>query len=318
MIPIPEDLFTVPFRMQPGLRRIASGAPHFTPIKPGDAAFEEKLAVLYDAMQDGLLIAPGFEAQPALLRALEVLSHEHPQQVQRLQGSDHEFYLPALDMRLNPYTGHYHAGLRLLNKVKELIDIGVSQNKPVLWALLSLSVLEDLAVVCAPMGELNLLAVCLPSHWAPRDKIGKPFVQVHAPVADNALLLQAAQGLMRLVTTKSDERWERYVWTMTPSMRLDGHPARCHREWLSTHDDAALLASTVFRLERQTFIALPAQQQAIFTIAVYTAPVLQALNIAQLKALHTSLASMSDAVLDYRSFTSVRDAWLRELDRILS
>jgi dimethylamine monooxygenase subunit A len=312
---IPDDLFANPFRMQPGLKRITNAAPHFSPIKPGDAAFEEKLAVLRDAAQDGLLIAPGFDAQPALLRALEVLSREHPQHVHTEQN---EYYLHALDLRLNPYTGKYHCGLRTLNAVKELIDMGVSQNKPMLWAILSLSVLEDLAVVCAPLGELNLLAVCLPSHWAPRSKIGKPFVQVHAPVADNALLLQAAQGLMRLVTTKSDDRWERYVWTMTPSMLLDGHPARCHRQWLKTDDDHALLRSAVFRLERQTFIAMPEQQQAIFTIAVHTAPVLEALNIAQLASLRASLASMSDAVLDYRSFTPVRDAWLRELTRILA
>jgi dimethylamine monooxygenase subunit A len=310
---IPDDLFANPFRMQPGLKRITNNAPHFTPIKPGDKAFEEKLAVLRDATQDGLLVAPDFDAMPALRRALDMLAREHPQHV---QADENAWYLASIGVQINRHTGACLCDSLTHPELIELIGVTVSAKKPAVWAALSLSVLEDLAVLCAPQGELNLLAVCLPSHWAPRDKIGKPFVQVHAPVADNALLLQAAQGLMRLVTAKGDDRWERYVWTMTPSMQLDGHPARCHREWLKTVDDQALLRSAVFRLERQTFIALPDQQQAIFTIAVHTSPLLDTLNPSQLAALRASLATMSDAVLDYRSFTSVRDAWLRALDAI--
>jgi hypothetical protein len=306
---IPDDLFAIPFRMQPGLRRIAGDAKHFTPIAPADRAFEEKLKVLSDSTQDGLLIAPGFDALPALRRAFGTLAREHPQHViNEGQG----WFLPALDLHVNQHTGQVDCGLLSINAVIEAIQSSVYVNRPAAWTALSLSVLEDLAIVCAPQGELNLLAVCLPSHWSPSEKIGKPFMQVHAPVADNSLLLQAAQGLMRLVTAKSDDRWERYVWTLTPLMKLDGHPARCHREWLKT-DDEVLLGTTVFRLERQTFISLPEHQQAIFTIGVHTAPLLEALNRAQLLLLRASLESMSESVLAYRSFTPVRDAWLRAL-----
>ncbi len=313
MITLPDDLFAVPFRMQPGLRRITNKAPHFTSIAPGDAAFEEKLKVLSDTAQDGLLIAPGFDALPALRRAFEVLAREHPQHAVR---EEQGWYLPVLDVHVNQHTGQVTCGLRTKNKVFEAIQSSVSMQKPAAWAALSLSVLEDLAVVCAPQGELNLLAVCLPSHWSPSDKIGKPFMQVHAPVADNALLLQAAQGLMRLVTAKSDDRWERYVWTLTPSMKLDGHPARSHRVWSAQVSAQDFLKHVVFRLERQTFIALPEQHEAIFTIAVQTAPLISALTLEQLQRLRESLASMSDAVLEYRSFTSVRDKLLQGLEAL--
>jgi hypothetical protein len=310
---IPDDIFAVPFRMQPGLRRIAGDAKHFTPIAPGDTAFEEKLKVLSDSTLDGLLIAPGFDALPALRRAFETLASEHPQHViNEGQG----WFLPALDLHINQHTGQIDCGLRTMNAVIEAIQSSVYVNRPAAWAALSLSVLEDLAVVCAPQGELNLLAVCLPSHWSPSEKIGKPFMQVHAPVADNALLLQAAQGLMRLVTAKSEDRWERYVWTLTPSMKLDGHPARCYRVWSTQEPAHELLKSVVFRLERQTFIALPEHREAIFTIAVQTAPLISALTLEQLQRLRESLASMSEAVLEYRSFTSVRDKLLQGLDSL--
>lgn len=307
---LPPDLFTIPFRMQPGLRRIANRQAHFTPITPRDAAFEEKLAVLGDAAQDGLLIAEGFDALPALQAAFDLLSHEHPAHAQRTQNG---WFLPQLGISINRHTGRINSESPLINNLQHKIQGIVLRHESPAWTCLSLSVLEDTAVLCAPQGELNVIAVCLPSHWAPREKIGKPFIQVHAPVADNALLLQAAQGLMRLVTAKSDDRWERYVWTLTPSLKLDGHPARTHREWPLHLSDEALLRATMFRLERQTFIPLPEHQQAIFTIAIHTAPLLEALNATELNSLRESLASMSEAVLAYRSFTPVRDAWLRAL-----
>ncbi len=307
---LPADLFANPFRMQPGLKRIAASEKQFTPIAPGSAAFEEKLAVLSDAAQDGLLITPGFDAMPALRRAFEQLACEHPDVVQCEASA---WFLPQLDIRVDTHTGMCSLSTQTLNKVSDAIQLLISADKPAAWAALALSVLEDVAVLCAPLGELELLSVCLPSHWAPLIKIGKPFVQVHAPVADNAVLLAAAQGLMRLVTNKGDERWERYVWTLTPSLALDGHPNRQHREWLNANDDAAFARSIAFRLERQTFIALPEKQQAIFTIKVQTAPLFEALTRDELTQLHNSLSTMSDAVLSYRSFNAVRERLLQAL-----
>ena len=66
-----------------------------------------------------------------------------------------------------------------------------------------------------------------------------------------------------------------------------------------------------FRSEHQSFIPLPAQAQAVFTIHVQ----LQALaDVAadprRASALHDAVASMSPAVLDYRGLAPVRDALL--------
>jgi hypothetical protein len=59
---------------------------------------------------------------------------------------------------------------------------------------------------------------------------------------------------------------------------------------------------------------VPAQRQAVFTIAVDSVPLAQAVDTpARAQRLHDAIASMSDAVLAYRSLHAVRApllAWL--------
>lgn len=58
------DQIAVPFRMQPGLRRLAEGARQLTPLPPGSPLEREKRAVL-EAGQSRHCVA-GFDPQPAL------------------------------------------------------------------------------------------------------------------------------------------------------------------------------------------------------------------------------------------------------------
>ena len=134
---------------------------------------------------------------------------------------------------------------------------------------------------------------------------------MHAPVADNELLIGASAQLMRLVT--SADRWERFVWTITATGALDQHPRRHAASSWPAHADAAELgAASFFRTERQTFIPLPERQQAVFTIHVETQPLLQAAASAPAaRQLHDAVASMSSAVLAYRGLTDVRERLLQ-------
>jgi hypothetical protein len=150
--------------------------------------------------------------------------------------------------------------------------------------------------------------VALPSHWAPEEKIGRHFAEVHAPVADNALLVGAAAALTRMVTSPGG--WERFVWNVSSWPRLHAHPRRFDdRRWSATRVDQAW-----WRTERQTFIALPEARQAIFTIAVDVQPLAVAVAAPERAArLHDAIGSMSPAVLAYRGLAPVRDellAWL--------
>jgi hypothetical protein len=294
---------TAPFRMQPGLRRLVPGAAQLTPLRPGSRHQREKLAVLSAFPEQALCAVADFDATPALHALCAHAAAEQPQTwtwdgnlaVARTLGV-------AVDQagHIDQRTG---GAFGLGDEIARCL-----QGLPAPWRLTGLLILafaEDFAVVDAHSGCIPWLAVTLPSHWAPEDKLGRHFTDVHAPVADNALLLKATAGLMRVVT--SAERWERFVWTVTDQPRLHAHPARVDNlRWQHTAIEQAW-----WRTERQTFIPVPGLQQAVFTIGVDVQRLADALPTPRHAAqLHGAIATMSPAVLAYRNLAGVRDALL--------
>ena len=293
---------SAPFRMQPGLRRLAAGAPQLTPLAPGARHQREKLAVLSAFPTLALQCAPGFDPGPALHALAAQAAAEHPQawawdgrcaQARWLGAAvaDGEVQQRA--------AGRFGLGDEIARCLRPL---------PPAWrlpGLLSLAFAEDFAIVDAGDGSIAWLAVALPSHWAPEDKVGRSFAEVHAPVADNALLLQAAGALVKLVT--GAERWERFVWNVSGHPRLHAHPAHVDPQRWPADIAATLPDGAWWRTERHTFIPLPGRGQAVFTIAVETCPLAQAVaGPGRAARLHDALASMSPAVLAYRSLAPVR------------
>lgn len=175
---------------------------------------------------------------------------------------------------------------------------------------------EDLAVLDGDTGTLPWLCVCVPSHWAPEEKIGLSFDAVHGPVADNAALLAASKQLVQLVTAGGC--WQRHVWTITPSPRYDQHPRRHLRTpWPDATDASAFAAQCFLRAERQTFFPVGrGTRQAVFAIRVMIESLPLVVNTpAKAQRLHDSLASMSDAVLAYKNLSGAREpllGWLLE------
>ena len=252
----------VPFRMQPGLRRVSADGPHLTPLAPGSAMHAEKLRVM--EMQQSRHAVPGFDAAPALAT---IAAHaSFTQQSQSLE----------------------------------------------------LAFEEDFAVLDGTTGTIPWLCVSLPSHWAPEDKLGLSLAEIHAPVADNAALLDATTGLVNLVTRGG--YWERHVWTLTPSPHYDQHPRRHPRTpWPNTEDLDAFAALCHLRVERQAFLPISDAQgiplrQAVFTIRVMLEPLTKVISTADdALRLRDALASMSDAVIDYKNLRSARTRLLQWL-----
>lgn len=188
----------VPFRMRPGLQRLAPGARHLTALVPGSPLWHEKKQVVDSGASR--LVAPGFDPATIL------------------------------------------AAIRAQAAVE-----GIAATEP-----LELAFEEDFAVLDGATTTLPWLSVCVPSHWAPEDKLGQPFAAVHAPVADNEALLAAGAQLVRLVT--GGERFERFVWTVTASSRYDQHPRRRPRQpWPDSADPQTFATQCFLRVERQTF-----------------------------------------------------------------
>lgn len=297
-----------PFRMQPGLRRLQPGSRQLTALVPDSPAFAEKLAVLSTAPGDALLCAAGFDPLPALSSLVDEAAIQCP-------GALEADASGVLGLALGWHVPWNGAALRALPGAHEaagacLAALPAAQR---LAALLSLSLHEDLAIVDGRSATLAWLAVCLPSHWMPSDKIGRSFAAVHGPVADNATLLAASEHLVRLVCQPA--RWERFVWTITPHAGLDRHPRR-HAPVAWRRSAAEVAAQAHWRTEHQTFIPLPSLQQALFTIHVEVEPLAQAIAAPErATALHAALSTMSDAVLAYRGLHEAREpllAWLAE------
>ena len=306
-MPFDFSAVSAPFRMQPGLRKLAPGAQQLTPNRPGDRALTEKTLVLQNDAAHALLCAPGFDAAAALQALMRHAVVEHPNDFGFDGSSAFEARRLGWASCGGKITGNgppeIGACLRALPAHQQLA------------ALIALAFAEDFAIVDANTGGIEWLAVCLPSRWAPEEKVGRHFTEVHAPVADNQLLIAASTQLMRLVT--SADRWERFVWTITATGTLDQHPLRHARApWPAGDDAAALAAASFFRTERQTFIPLPERRQAVFTIHVETTPLARvATSVAAARQLHDALASMSPSVLAYRGLVDVRDRllhWLSE------
>jgi len=174
---------------------------------------------------------------------------------------------------------------------------------------------EDFAVLDGETGTLPWLCVCVPSHWAPEEKLGLDFNALHGPVADNAALISASRQLVALVT--AGDCWERQVWTVTPCARYDQHPKRHARaDWPATTDPAAFARQCWLRAERQTFFPVgQGTRQAVFAIRVMLWPLAAAIEAPwQARRLSDSLASMSDAVLAYKNLAAARTRLLRWLE----
>ncbi len=297
-----------PFRMQPGLRKLPPGSAQLTPLQPGSPHQREKLAVLSAYWTQALLVREGFDAGPALDALYQQAASEHPLAWHWDGQRAHALTLGAAVDRdgvvAQTATGVFGLGDEVARCLAGL---------PPGWrqvGLLSLAFAEDFALVDGRDGTIPWLAVTLPSHWAPETKVGQDFASVHAPVADNSLLVNAAASLTRLVC--GPERWERFVWNVTDQPRLHAHPARTgHARWQHTE-----VAQAWWRTERQTFIPLPAQMLAVFTIQVQVQRLADALDTPQRAlALHGAIASMSPAVLAYRGLQTVHQpllAWLAE------
>jgi dimethylamine monooxygenase subunit A len=297
---------TAPFRMQPGLSRVAPGEAQLTPSRPNGRHLREKMAVLAATADEALVAVPGFDAEPAL-HAIASEAARDAQPAFEYDGPD-DCTAPRLGWRLRqgrPEGSGEPA-------VGDLLEALPSAQRAI--ALLCLAFEEDFAIIDGATAVIPWLAVCLPSRWAPAEKVGRHFAQVHAPVADNALLIQASEQLARLVT--GSDRWERFVWTISADPRLHQHPGRGAVAWPDDANAEAIAALATFRHEHQTFIPVSGSGQAVFTIRVASEPLDTALRTrADATRLRDALASMSANVLAYRGLVTVRERLLGVLDR---
>jgi hypothetical protein len=183
------------------------------------------------------------------------------------------------------------------------------------WDALACQLQEDLAVTCSDGSDnwLAALHVCLPSHWSPEEKLGRDFVEVHAPVPGMEPEKWKLQKFIDLMVGATDGR-VRFVWGVQWNDRLNRHPALDEADRAAAGFDPEVPTAFV-RVERQTIWGLPEVRASLFAIRPY---LIEAGEIRrdpqQAAALAAAIESMSPESLCYKGLsphhTKLVD-WLR-------
>lgn len=142
--------------------------------------------------------------------------------------------------------------------------------------------------------------VCLPSHWVPREKVGRSMAQIHEPVPGYADRLQTATDKLfdRMRDTGTTEIVRRFNWTLADEAEL-------FTPWASAAAQiwpADLTPGRVYlRVERQTLRLLPGSGAIVFTIRTGLTDLFD-LPAAELAALRQTLPQVDEATARYRNW----------------
>jgi hypothetical protein len=164
------------------------------------------------------------------------------------------------------------------------------------WQLTK-SLQEDF-VIWAPnkVGDLSaqILSVCLPSGWSPKDKVNKTFLEIHEPIPDFDTVNRASNHIAKMITERGP--FIRHVWSICNRPGLSRRPDLCQPWANETVDDMW------FRTERQITVPVDGTM-ALFLIRVYMQPLRDILRDPdKTKLLIDSIMSMTDAVIEYKGF----------------
>jgi dimethylamine monooxygenase subunit A len=187
---------------------------------------------------------------------------------------------------------------------------------PLDW--LGRQVQEDLLLMDGQAAGTPLMAgqLCFGSHWCLDDKIGRSFLDIHAPVPRfNERVGRSADLMMQRL--KAERPVGRVNWSLVGHNLLNAAPrfARelaAQRAQIGPHN----VGERVFlRLERQTLSRLPQTQAVLFTIHTYQVPLALVLADQQrARRLRAVVESMPSEMLDYKSMNSYLDTLRDYLD----
>jgi dimethylamine monooxygenase subunit A len=174
-----------------------------------------------------------------------------------------------------------------------------------LFDALCSQVQEDVAI-CQLSEDRDWLAaihLSAPNHWAPAEKIGRPFGAVHAIVPGMEKLNQ--QYFKMLVTAVQKGPFFRFAWGIATDARLNHHPLPPPGvdpvEWQGRRVEADT-SKIYLRVERQTITGVPACNAFLFTIRTYFYDI-DELAPEEKTALFSAVEGMSPQSLEYKGLT---------------
>jgi hypothetical protein len=171
-----------------------------------------------------------------------------------------------------------------------------------LFDALCCQVQEDIAIfqLTSDTDYLSAIHLCSPNHWAPGEKIGKPFTDIHRPVPAMERTLTHYRKMLEAIV-HAPHPSTRFAWGIATDTRLNHHPEAPpgidQREWQGRKHDK----DTVWyiRSERQNLIGFPEVNAFLFTIRTYFYAV-DGLSTHEQRMLSSALMSMSPETLRYK------------------
>ena len=155
---------------------------------------------------------------------------------------------------------------------------------------LALMMQEDVAIL--HQGRLEACCFMFPSGWAPEDKVGMSFAELHRPVADGERLRASADVITRLMC--GEHCYHRYVWGLANSGMLSAHP-----RYNDKKQNIESINDIWFRYEHQITAPVEMGLTSLFTVDVQLVPYCS-LAEGHRRRIVESVNSMSPNVLKYK------------------
>jgi dimethylamine monooxygenase subunit A len=160
-------------------------------------------------------------------------------------------------------------------------------------------------------GEFRLVggAVCFPSSWDVREKLGLDVTAIHdvVPTLNATLGAKIRTFLGRL---PAEGVFERENWGLAAHGERNAHPER----GMPRLTGAATVDTTWLRVEHQAFRALPRIGGILFVIRLTVHPLAEVLAVPGARELFVrQLASMPGEIAAYKGIAPAREALVREM-----
>ena len=200
-------------------------------------------------------------------------------------------YLLNKEAQFKKYGADLHGqtkqfkNMNLNRKVTELLGSNQSDS----FFETAMKIEEDIAVMHS--GKLVAVCFCFPSGWIPSNELNSDLSKLHAPVADNELLIKSSKKLEQHMNKQTIRRW---VWNVTTISNLSNHP-NIERPKIIDFD------SLHFRLETQVSTPLD-DESSLFLVKVDVFPLKKVWN----EKILESINSMSESVLKYKNLIEIK------------
>jgi len=222
-----------------------------------------------------------FSNNPSMQKYDGLLYNQNPNK-EYLLNKESQFKKYGAD--LHGQTKHFE-NMNLNTKVIELIG----SNQTDSFFETAMKIEEDIAVM--HNGKLVAICFCFPSGWIPSSELNSNLSKLHAPVADNELLIKSSKKLAQHMNKQTIRRW---VWNVTTISNLSNHP-NIERPKIIDFD------SLYFRLETQVSTPLD-NESSLFLVKVDVVPLRKVWN----EKILESINSMSENVLKYKNLTEIK------------